>query len=82
MKAIVIGSIPYSDSSRVVRVLTRDEGVIPVFVRISKKSGGALWHPLALLELNDLSWNDITDRTSRQWAEWCQDRDKVPSKAN
>ena len=54
MKAIVIGSIPYSDSSRVVKVLTRDEGVIPVFVRISKKSGGALWHPLALLELNDL----------------------------
>ena len=35
-----------------------------------------------LLELNDLSWNDITDRTSRQWAEWCQDRDHVPSKAN
>lgn len=34
MKAIVIGAIPYSDSSKIVKVLTRDEGLIPVFVRL------------------------------------------------
>ena len=34
MKAIVIGAISYSDSSKIVKVLTRDEGVVSVFVRL------------------------------------------------
>ena len=54
MKAIVIGAIPYSDSSKIVKVLTREHGLLSVFVRVSKKGGGSLWHPLASLELSDL----------------------------
>lgn len=55
MKAIVIGAISYSDSSKIVKVLTRDEGVVPVFVRLgtgkSRKKSNALWHPLSALEI-------------------------------
>ena len=53
LKAIVIGAIPYSDSSKVVKVLTREHGILPVFVRVSKKTS-ALWHPLATLELSEV----------------------------
>lgn len=55
MKAIVIGAIPYSDSSKIVKILTRDEGVVPVFVRLgsgkARKKSNALWHPLSAVEL-------------------------------
>lgn len=51
--AIVIGAIPYSDSSKVVKVLTREHGILPVFVRVGKKTS-ALWHPLATLELTEV----------------------------
>lgn len=55
MKAIVIGAIPYSDSSKIVKVLTRDEGLIPVFVRLgsgkARKKSNALWHPLSAVDL-------------------------------
>ena len=37
LKAIVIGAIPYSDSSKVVKVLTKEHGVLPLFVRLKKK---------------------------------------------
>lgn len=54
MKAIVIGAIPYSDSSKIVKVLTLDEGVVPVFVRLgsgkARKKNNALWHPLSAVE--------------------------------
>ena len=53
LKAIVIGAIPYSDSSKVVKVLTREYGILPVFVRVSKKTS-VLWHPLATLELSEV----------------------------
>ena len=53
LKVIVIGAIPYSDSSKVVKVLTREYGILPVFVRVSKKTS-VLWHPLATLELSEV----------------------------
>ena len=53
LKAIVIGAIPYSDSSKVVKVLT-EHGVLPIFVRLSKKGGNSIWHPLALIELSEV----------------------------
>lgn len=53
LKAIVIGAIPYSDSSKVVKVLT-EHGVLPIFVRLSKKGGNSVWHPLASIELSEV----------------------------
>ncbi|MBM71820.1 MAG: hypothetical protein CL847_03460 [Crocinitomicaceae bacterium] len=53
LKAIVIGAISYSDSSKVVKVLTQEYGILPVFVRVSKKTS-VLWHPLATLELSEV----------------------------
>ena len=53
LKAIVIGAIPYSDSSKVVKVLT-EHGVLPIFVRLSKKGGNSFWHPLASIELSEV----------------------------
>jgi len=47
----VIGSVPYSDTSRVVRVLTEEKGMTPVWVRTGKKSPKAIWHPLSAVEL-------------------------------
>jgi recombinational DNA repair protein (RecF pathway) len=58
VNAIVIGAIPYSDSSKIVKILTREWGVVPVFVRMgSGKKGGArkaLWHPFASVQITDL----------------------------
>lgn len=47
----MIGSIPYNDTSRVVRVLSEDQGMIPLWVRTGKKSPKAIWHPLSAVEL-------------------------------
>ena len=52
LQAIVIGSVTYSDSSRVVKVLTKEIGIIPVWVRTGKKSKKAIWHPLSMVELS------------------------------
>jgi DNA repair protein RecO (recombination protein O) len=52
IQAVVIGSVTYSDSSRVVKVLTKESGVIPIWVRTGKKSKKALWHPLSVVELS------------------------------
>ena len=53
LKAIIIGVIPYSDSSKIVKVLTREHGVLPVFVRVSKKTS-TYWHPLSVLEFTEV----------------------------
>lgn len=47
----MIGSIPYNDTSRVVRVLSENQGMIPLWVRTGKKSPKAIWHPLSAVEL-------------------------------
>ena len=47
----MIGSIPYNDTSRVVRVLSEGQGMIPLWVRTGKKSPKAIWHPLSAVEL-------------------------------
>ena len=58
ISAIVIGSVPYSDSSIIVRVYTKDSGMLPLFVRRtkskSKRNTSALWHPLAAINITDL----------------------------
>jgi len=58
ISAIVIGSVPYSDSSIIVRVYTKDSGMVPLFVRRtkskSKRNTSALWHPLAAINITDL----------------------------
>ena len=59
LKAIVIGAIPYSDSSKIVKILT-PHGVFPLFVRLSKKGGNSFWHPLASLELGDVRRKNTT----------------------
>ncbi len=52
IQAVVIGSVTYSDSSRVVKVLTEENGVIPIWVRTGKKAKKAIWHPLSMVELS------------------------------
>jgi DNA repair protein RecO (recombination protein O) len=52
IQAVVIGSVTYSDSSKVVKVLTKESGVIPIWVRTGKKSNKAIWHPLSMVELS------------------------------
>ena len=58
ISAIVIGSVPYSDSSLIVRVYTKDNGMVPLFIRKtkskSKRNSSALWHPLAAINVTDL----------------------------
>ena len=39
LNAVVIGAIPYSDSSKIVKVFTHEYGVVPIFVRLQKKGG-------------------------------------------
>jgi DNA repair protein RecO (recombination protein O) len=53
IKVIVTGSIPYNDTSRVVRVLSEDKGMIPLWVRTGKKASKAIWHPLSTIELEN-----------------------------
>lgn len=51
--AVVVGGVAYGDRSRIVRVLTSDHGLVPLWVANASKDK-ALWHPLATLELADL----------------------------
>lgn len=51
--AVVVGGVAYGDRSRIVRVLTADHGLVPLWVANASKDK-ALWHPLATLELADL----------------------------
>jgi len=59
IKAVVIGAIPYNETSRIVRVFTRDKGMIPLWVRTGKKATKALWHPLSTVELSDFKRKKI-----------------------
>ena len=72
---IVIGSIPYSDSSKIVKIITREWGVVPVFVRMGKgKRAGnskALWHPFAAVELTDLKRKNAESLATFKEAERC-----------
>jgi len=49
LKGIVVGGVPYGERSRVVNVLTDEEGLVPVWVANARTQSG-LWHPLALVE--------------------------------
>ena len=51
--ALVIGGVAYGDRSRVVRLLTRDHGLVPLWVLNASKNKG-LWHPMAMVEAADL----------------------------
>ena len=51
LKGIVVGGIPYGDRSRVVKVLTDEAGLVPVWVANARTQSG-LWHPLAMVELS------------------------------
>ena len=51
--AVVVGGVAYGDRSRIVRLLTRAHGCIPLWVANAGKQK-ALWHPMAHLEISDL----------------------------
>ena len=72
---IVIGAIPYSDSSKIVKIITREWGVVPVFVRMGKgKRAGnskSLWHPFAAVELTDLKRKNAESLATFKEAERC-----------
>ena len=69
LKAIVIGAISYSDSSKVVKVLTKEHGVLPLFVRLKKKGGTSLWHPMSVIELSELKRKTSASLVTFQRAE-------------
>ena len=50
---LVVGGVPYGDRSRIVRLLTQEEGLVPLWVANASKHK-ALWHPMAMLEMVDL----------------------------
>ncbi|PCJ80365.1 MAG: DNA repair protein RecO [Bacteroidetes bacterium] len=52
IKGLVIGAIPYNESSRIVKLFTKDKGMIPLWVRTGKKIKKAIWHPLSAVELS------------------------------
>jgi len=65
--AIVLGGVAYGDRSRIVRALTADHGLVPLWVANASKDK-ALWHPMATLELADLKpgkGNGLW--TAREW---------------
>ena len=51
--AVIVGGVAYGERSRVVRALTRDHGMIPLWVPNATKDKG-LWHPMAHVELAGL----------------------------
>lgn len=56
MRAIVLSSVRYTDSQRVIRFFTEDFGLKSYLVRRKKVRGGsgfATLHPFALLEINE-----------------------------
>lgn len=56
-RAIVLGRVPYGDGTHVVRVMTRELGVVALWARTGqgKNRQTAIWHPMALVELVGLS---------------------------
>ena len=50
---LVVGGVTYGDRSRIVRLLTKEDGLVPLWVANATKHK-ALWHPMALLEMVDL----------------------------
>jgi len=52
IKGLVIGAIPYNESSRIVKLFTKDKGIVPLWVRTGKKIKKAIWHPLSAVELS------------------------------
>ena len=55
-RVIVLSSKAHGDQTRVIRVLSRELGVVPLWVRLGtgKKRQAGLWHPGALLEVTGL----------------------------
>jgi len=55
-RVIVLSVTAHGDQTRVIRVLSRELGVVPLWVRLGtgKKRQVALWHPGALLEVSSL----------------------------
>ena len=51
--ALVVGGVAYGDRSRIVRLLTQEHGLVPLWVANASKHK-ALWHPMAMLEVVDL----------------------------
>ena len=51
--SIVVGGVAFGDRSRVVRLLTKEHGLVPVWVANATKNM-AFWHPMAVLEMVDL----------------------------
>lgn len=51
--AVVVGGVGYGERSRIVKLLTADHGLVPLWVANAAKDK-ALWHPLATLEISDL----------------------------
>ena len=49
---LVVGGVTYGDRSRIVRLLTKEDGLVPLWVANATKHK-ALWHPMALLEMVD-----------------------------
>jgi len=65
--ALVVGGVAYGDRSRVVRLFTRDHGLVPLWVANAAKEK-ALWHPMALLEMADLRQGKGNGLwTAREW---------------
>jgi DNA repair protein RecO (recombination protein O) len=55
-RVIVLSMTAHSDNTRVIRVMSRELGVVPLWVRLGsgKKRQAGLWHPGALLEVSGL----------------------------
>ena len=53
-QALVIGGVAYGDRSRIVKLLTRDKGLVALWVANARNSK-ALWHPMAMLQASDLT---------------------------
>ena len=65
--ALVVGGVAYGDRSRIVRLLTQEHGLVPLWVANAAKHK-ALWHPMAVLEVVDLkSGKGGGLWTAREW---------------
>jgi DNA repair protein RecO (recombination protein O) len=55
-RVIVLSSTPHGDQTRIIRVLSRELGVVPLWVRLGtgKKRQAGLWHSGALLDVSGL----------------------------
>lgn len=53
LPGVVLGGVAYGDRSRIVKVLTQTEGLVPLWV-VNARQHKALWHPMAAVELAGL----------------------------